>query len=133
MINFPELIINLPTKMNEMETIDWKEEANHVIQDVKDLVQMIQLSDHQPDDKCIYLSVITKERKDYTIKLCQFGFCVVSRKINTPKATESDVIYYETPYSLLASISNSYCESFGNKLRQKLEKLQANPKYAGRE
>ncbi|KAL1465070.1 hypothetical protein WDU94_004665 [Cyamophila willieti] len=120
--------------MNDMDTINWREEANHVIQDVKDLVQMIQLSDQQPDENCIYLNIITKERKDYTIKLCQFGFCVVARKINSPKPiNESDVVYYETPYSLLASISGSYYESFGNKLRQKLEKLQANPVYAGRE
>uniref|UniRef100_A0A8D8REF8 GSK3-beta interaction protein n=2 Tax=Cacopsylla melanoneura TaxID=428564 RepID=A0A8D8REF8_9HEMI len=130
-----ELVIHLPTKMNDMDTINWRDEANHVIQDIRDLVQMIQISDQQPDDNCIYLNMITKERKDYTIKLCQFGFCIVARKINSPKpVNESDnVVYYETPYSLLASVSGSYYESFGNKLRTKLEKLQANPVYAGRE
>lgn len=120
--------------MDESQTIDWKEESAHVIQDVKDLVQMIQVSDQQPDDKCIYLNIITKERRDYTVKLCNKGFCVVARKINTPKSSnEGDEVWFETPYSLLASISNSYHESFGNKLRKKLEKLQANPVYAGRD
>lgn len=120
--------------MNDLQTVNWIDEANHVIQDVKDLVQMIQISDDQPDDKCVYLNLITKERRDYTIKLCELGFCVVSRKINSPNViNESDIVYYETPYSLLSTISNSYCESFGNKLRQKLEKLEANPVFSGRE
>ena len=80
----------------------------------------------QSDNSCIYLNITTVEDLKLTVQLSVQGFCVVSNehdKIEPPKNEEDEITYYETPYSLLDSISPGYREAFGNKLASQLRKL----------
>jgi len=108
----------------------WKEEAQAVIKDVKEQVKDINISDKlQSDNSCIYLNITTVEDLKLTVQLSVQGFCVVSSnehdQITEPQGDNEDdeVTYYETPYSLLDSISPGYREAFGNKLASQLRKL----------
>ena len=84
----------------------------------------------QSDNSCIYLNITTVEDLKLTVQLSVQGFRVVSSNehdfIETKDdATEDDdeVTFYETPYSLLDSISPGYREAFGNNLASQLRKL----------
>jgi len=111
----------------------WKEEAQAVIKDVKEQVKDINISDKlQSDNSCIYLNITTVEDLKLTVQLSVQGFRVVSSNehdqiIETEDDVEDDdndeVTFYETPYSLLDSVSPGYREAFGNKLASQLRKL----------
>jgi len=112
----------------------WKEEAQAVIKDVKEQVKDINISDKlQSDNSCIYLNITTVEDLKLTVQLSVQGFRVVSSNehdfIETKDTIEDDdenseeVTFYETPYSLLDSISPGYREAFGNNLASQLRKL----------
>jgi len=109
----------------------WKEEAQAVIKDVKEQVKDINISDKlQSDNSCIYLNITTVEDLKLTVQLSVQGFRVVSSNehdfIETKDDTTEDdeeVTFYETPYSLLDSISPGYREAFGNNLASQLRKL----------
>lgn len=75
------------------------------------------------------MNITTVEDLKLTVQLSVQGFCVVSSsehdQIIEPQGDNEDdeVTYYETPYSLLDSISPGYREAFGNKLASQLRKL----------
>ena len=86
----------------------------------------------QSDNSCIYLNITTVEDLKLTVQLSVQGFRVVSSNehdqiIETEDDVEDDdndeVTFYETPYSLLDSISPGYREAFGNNLASQLRKL----------
>lgn len=61
------------------QIIDWSEEANAVIRDVKSHVKRIEISEKLiSDGSNIFINLETKENKFLTILLDQFGFQIVS-------------------------------------------------------
>ena len=91
----------------------------------------------------IFLNLITKEDKEYTVELNSEGFKVVGFSFNTTDIDGWDwsrgmgfswntnncflcfsEIVYETPYSLLDNLSPAYREAFGQDLTDQLLKLQ---------
>jgi len=113
----------------------WTEEAQAVIQDVKSHVKTIQLSDklnqNNTNNGQIYFNITTLEGQNLTVKLNSQGFATVSLgshddviEIEDSAATEeTEQNYFETPYSLLDSISPAYRQSFTQDLFQKLNNL----------
>jgi len=102
----------------------WREEAAAVIKDVENYVQVILISDKlESSSHNIYLNVTTKEAKTFTVELSAQGFRVVGEEHNSTANPSEDI--FETPYSLLDSISPAYKEAFGNDLSTQLLKLQA--------
>ncbi|KAL2718242.1 GSK3-beta interaction protein [Vespula squamosa] len=85
---------------NEDKILDeeqWKLEAQAVINDIKNHVNDVKLSD----------------------RLC--SFTIVGNKHDD--ASNKGNQYFETPYSLLNSTSPQYRDSFGNLLLEKLKEL----------
>jgi hypothetical protein len=101
----------------------WKEEARGVIKDVEKYVKLVCVSEVLPSSRsCIFLNLTTREEKQYTIELTAQGFKVVANQHNTSTLTDETI--YETPYSLLDSISPAYRQAFGDHLTDELLKLQ---------
>jgi len=101
----------------------WKDEAKGVIKDIADYVQLVCVSETLPSCRSqIFLNLITKEDKSYTIALNPQGFKVVGYSLNTADTEGENV--YETPYSLLDNLSPAYRQAFGNDLTNQLLKLQ---------
>jgi len=110
----------------------WREEAAAVIKDVEKYVEVILISDKlESSRQSIYLNLTTKEAKTFTIELSAQGFRVVGDHHNSTSQASSGV--FETPYSLLDSISPTYREAFGNDLSNQLLKLQASRASLGGE
>jgi len=112
------------------ESKGWKEEAEAVIHDVKDQVKDIKISEKlQSTNSCIYLNITTVEDLKFTVELSPQGFVVVAKDVHdtiskTISETPSeDLTYFETPYSLLDSVSPGYREAFGKSLASQLRKI----------
>lgn len=100
----------------------WKDEAKAVIKDIEALVQTINVSEKLISNKHrIYLNIVTNENKPYCIELSPSGFRIVGNAFDVIDI-ESDQ-YYDTPYSLLSQISNSYTYTFANALISKLQNI----------
>ena len=74
------------------------------------------------------MNITTVEDLKLTVQLSVQGFRVVSSNehdqiIETEDDDNDEVTFYETPYSLLDSVSPGYREAFGNKLASQLRKL----------
>lgn len=113
--------------MNDEEQIlQWEAEAEAVIEDIKSFVNEISVARNVPPlVNGIYINLKTAENKMYCIEMSSEGFRVVGNNFDEiSDVSENSTPNYETPYSLLASLSPSYNVSFGNKLREKLTKLQ---------
>ena len=95
----------------------------------------------QSDEKKIYLNITTKENRNLTVRLDSCGFCIVCKDshnkieesfkegtqyhgVDIATDIQNDMIYFETPYSLLSSISAGYDKSFGEDLIKKLSDIQ---------
>lgn len=98
---------------------NWREEAKSVINDVKNHVQSIEISQLASNDRFIYVNLTTLENETYCIELSSSGFRIVgiSHDLNNIDSDE----YYETPYSLLSKISASFYQSFADELINKLK------------
>lgn len=106
-----------------LDAENWRLEANAVINDVKDHVSKIMLSEILlSTDKHIYLNLTTKENTSYCIELSGFGFRIVGDKYDMKNINCEE--WFETPYSLLNKISPLFCDSFGNLLSTKLRNLE---------
>lgn len=87
------------------------------------------LHSFQSSDNRIYLNITTIESKKITVELSCRGFAVVSETshdtidivINDDE--EDNLTYFETPYSLLDSISPGYRQAFGTNLANQLRKI----------
>lgn len=86
------------------------------------------------DDNGVYMNLETREGTNLTIELSAAGFRVCGHQFDTLASEQDQLdrpcseqpslsVYYETPYSLLDSISPSYRESFSNELAQRLNEL----------
>lgn len=108
----------------------WKDEAKGVIKDIAGYVLLVCVSETLPSSRSqIFLNLITKEEKSYTIALNPQGFKVVGHSLNTADTEGENV--YETPYSLLDNLSPAYRQAFGNDLTNQLLKLQKLQEEAG--
>jgi len=102
----------------------WKEEARGIIRDVEKYVQEVCVSDVLASDRgTIFLNLTTRENNRYTVELNSQGFKVVGASYDTNDLAKE--VIYETPYSLLDSISPAYRQAFGDDLTDQLLKLQA--------
>lgn len=103
----------------------WKEEAQSVINDIKQHVLEAQISEClESSDQKIHLNLATLENNKYCIELSASGFRVVGNDFNESNLSEGS--YFETPYSLLSSLSPQFHNSFGSALLMKLSALQEN-------
>jgi len=101
----------------------WKDEAKAVIKDIADYVLSASVSETLPSSRSqIFLNLVTKEEKSFTVALNPEGFRVVGHSLNTVDTEGENV--YETPYSLLDNLSPAYRQAFGNDLTTQLLKLQ---------
>lgn len=109
--------------MSDSEVENWEEEAKSVISDIKDHVTDVHVSEAlRNNEQKIYLNLKTLENNKYCIELSACGFRIVGKDFNTKNLDEDT--YFETPYSLLSSISPGFHNSFGNALSFKLRALQ---------
>lgn len=108
----------------EDEEIDFKVEAEMVIDDIGFAVEEISISNKLPSSReCVYLNILTKEHSSICVELSVSGFRIVSEKFDD-KQENSNSKYYETMYALLDSMSPGYTKSFGEALVRKLSSLQ---------
>lgn len=112
------------------ESQGWKEEAKAVIYDVKDQVKDIKISDKlQGTNSSIYLNLTTIEDLKFTVELSPQGFVVVAKDVHDTISSEisetpsEELTYFETPYSLLDSVSPGYQQAFGQSLCIQLRKI----------
>ncbi|KAF7490904.1 GSK3-beta interaction protein [Sarcoptes scabiei] len=121
----------------------WRSEALAVIDDIKPFVSQMSISNVLPcDTNGIYLNLEIKESNKFTIELSSAGWPIDLDKNDQQQQNKqhsstynSSVIkinddlsismqkYFETPYSLLDSLSPSYRNSFSNELVQRLAAL----------
>ncbi|KAL9985148.1 hypothetical protein ACROYT_G007518 [Oculina patagonica] len=107
----------------EEEEIDFKVEAELVIEDIGFTVDSISISKKLPSSReCVYLNVLTKESTSLCIELSVLGFRIVGDKFDE-KQESRDSKYYETMYALLDAVSPGYTQSFGEALVRKLASL----------
>ncbi|XP_031622164.1 GSK3B-interacting protein [Contarinia nasturtii] len=110
---------------NGCDAINWPDEANAVINDIKSHVRQLFISTIlPPTDLDIYLNCETLESKKCTIRLSNDGFQIVSNSFD--KIEDLNGYPYETPYALLNELSPAYINSFGNELTNALFNLQRN-------
>lgn len=106
-----------------LDEAGWKDEAAGVIKDISSYVTSVAVAENLPcSNSQIFLNLVTKENKNFTVALNPEGFKIVGFGLNTID-TDGETIY-ETPYSLLDNISPAYREAFGNHLTDELLKLQ---------
>lgn len=114
---------------SDEETLSWEEEANAVINDIQGHVKEVVISRSLPSTSLeIYINVQTLEESKYCIRASTMGFQIVgnsydNREIYEARHSEDYPYCFETPYSLLASISKEYNVSFATELSSKLENL----------
>ena len=80
----------------------------------------------QSTNTSIYLNLTTVEDLKFTIELSPQGFVVVSKDVHDTISIEvpsENLTYFETPYSLLDSVSPGYREAFGRSLASQLRKI----------
>lgn len=100
----------------------WREEAEAVIADIRDHVESVSVSTQLHSScKKIYINLTTLEKKEYCIELTGHGFRVVGNRHDSTEMEQGEV--FETPYSLLDSLSPGYRNSFGKALEMKLSCL----------
>ncbi|XP_055622305.1 GSK3-beta interaction protein [Toxorhynchites rutilus septentrionalis] len=110
-------------EFEEDEIIDWTKEANGVIQDIIRHVQVAQISHRwKPTDSEAYMNFTTLEGKQVCVKLNAEGLQIVGDQHDRIDQESPDNMKYETPYSLLSSISPAYTDSFGSCLAAELSK-----------
>ncbi|CAG0917858.1 unnamed protein product [Notodromas monacha] len=101
----------------------WRSEANAVIQDVSSGLLSAAVSEVlEITDGGIYINVSTLEGNKYCIELSPNGFAIVGNGFDVRDLKEKQ--YFETPYSLLDSLSPMYRENFYKQLSSKLEEVQ---------
>lgn len=100
---------------------NWKIEAQAVINDIKSHVKQIIISDKiKSTNQKIVLNLTTLEDELFCIELSGFGFRVLGKGYDS---SNNNGEYFETPYSLLNSLSPLFQQSFGNELLKKLNDL----------
>lgn len=112
------------------DLIEWQSEAQAIINDVKNHVKNIAVSDKLPSSRThIFLNLTTLEGRRMCVQISSAGFQVVgseyddntvARQVDQHSSHEE---IYETPYALLSVVSQGYTQSFGGELAKALQKL----------
>lgn len=106
----------------ELNKEQWKLEAQAIINDVKQHVTDIKISEKlRNNNQFFYLNLTTLEDLKFCIELSSAGFTIVGNEHDKISNRESE--HFETPYSLLNFVSSRYRDSFGNSLVHKLKQL----------
>ena len=111
---------------DNQQIIIWKEEVAAVINDIKNHVKEVIISDEiKSSNTEVYFNLETLENNRYLIKLSSEGFAIVGTNYNTINidVDVDEAKYYQTPYSLLSDISKKYVDSFGYNLIDSLNAL----------
>lgn len=117
---------------NEDENTHWAQDAKAIIQDVGKHVHYISIA-NLPRSNCnIFFNLTTLEMKDFCLELSAEGFKIVGEKHDSDEKRGKYSVY-ETPYSLLDSLSPAYRASFGAQLMMKLTEFQENQKNEHKE
>lgn len=112
--------------------MDWKAEAEAVIEDVNSFVSSIKIScTLESNDLMIFFEVVTLEMQEFTVKLDSSGFSIrdIERDEGRRKETfnsnnsHQNENVYETIHSLLEDKSVMYREAFARALIDKLAPL----------
>ncbi|KAK7603122.1 hypothetical protein V9T40_003121 [Parthenolecanium corni] len=107
-----------------MLDIKWDEEAAGVISDIKLFVKDVNVCQNQPNiDQMVLINLETFENEKFCIKLCANGFGVLDKRFNAEDSHDIEK-WYETPYALLAAISDSYFERFNQSLANRLKMIE---------
>ncbi|KAK4873093.1 hypothetical protein RN001_015122 [Aquatica leii] len=104
---------------NVLDKENWKQEAASVINDIKNHVKNVEISNLKNTNQRVYLNITTLESENYCVELSGQGFRVVGKAYDLVDLTDTE--YFETPYSLLSKISLNFYQSFGNELMSKLQ------------
>jgi len=107
---------------------NWKEEALEVAKDIYSCVTLVNISEElttQNQTTAAYLNIQTLENTAVTVRVNSAGFTVVGNSFdnNILETSNSTAGSFETPYSLLHSISPQYSETFAAQLHHKLSTL----------
>eukprot|EP00095_Tigriopus_kingsejongensis_P011302 maker-scaffold14_size734282-snap-gene-4.9 protein:Tk11302 transcript:maker-scaffold14_size734282-snap-gene-4.9-mRNA-1 annotation:"hypothetical protein TcasGA2_TC001128" len=112
-----------------VELARWPAEAQSVIADIQDHVQLIAISSVLKSTNTeIFLNLTTREQSKSTVHLSAEGFRVVGRAHNSHDPASEEPVF-ETPYSLLSSLSPGFNQSFANQLAQKLAVIAAQTRH----
>ena len=109
--------------------IDWRAEATEVSKDIYSCVTSVNLSEDlsaQHQKAAAYLNILTLENTSLTVRVNSAGFTVVGSSFDDNSLENTNpgsLVSFETPYSLLHSISPLYSASFAAQLHQKLSQL----------
>ncbi|KAL0122308.1 hypothetical protein PUN28_007207 [Cardiocondyla obscurior] len=105
-----------------LDAEQWRVEAQAVIDDVKEHVQDLRVSEKLTStNQLIYLNLTTLEGLRFCVELSAAGFAVVGNRHDDTSNVGNE--RFETPYSLLDFVSPQYKNSFGNALLDKLKEL----------
>lgn len=100
----------------------WEIEANAVINDIRNHVCEVFIASSLPNSLSgIYFNVETVEKKRFCVKLAGNGFQIVGYQFD--QSDLEDGMCFETPQSLMSSISPGFVNSFGQELSNKLAEL----------
>ncbi|XP_055599634.1 GSK3-beta interaction protein [Uranotaenia lowii] len=111
------------TSDSDDEVIDWSREAAGVIQDIRRHVKEAVISEKLPvTNSEAFINFRTLEDTELCVKLDGEGLQIVGDRFDSCDLESPVNMRYETPYSLLSSVSSSYVESFGNSLAEALSK-----------
>lgn len=106
-----------------LDAEQWRLEAQAVIDDVKEHVQDLRVSERLiSTNQVIYLNLITLEGLRFCVELSTAGFAIVGNR-HDDTSNAGNVERFETPYGLLDFVSPQYRNSFGNALLDKLKEL----------
>lgn len=124
----PHKTSNNPYDSDE-ELLSWEDEAAAVIRDIKNHVKKVFVSERLPSNTFeIYINLETIENSKYCIRSSGAGFQIAgndydSNLLYVERVSEDEPEVFETPYSLLSSISPGYNQSFASELQSKLQNL----------
>ncbi|XP_011405354.1 PREDICTED: GSK3-beta interaction protein-like [Amphimedon queenslandica] len=109
---------------SSIELIDFRAEGIHSLKDIGYAINEGRVSEVLPSSSSsVYLNIITQEDKEFCVLLDKNGYQVVGFKCDCVDEGLS-LSVYETIYSLMDSISDSYKVSFNTQLFNKLKHYQ---------
>lgn len=106
--------------------MDWKAEADTVIDDIRPFVSSARISKELESSKTrIYLEIVTFENRKMLVSMDAHGFCICDNDKEEHKVDDDDVEakVYETVNALLDDNSACYREAFAKALLSKINSI----------
>lgn len=98
--------------------MDWVEEANSVIDEIRPFVTKVQLN---PSSLWVQLDIETLESNILSVKLDESGFTVLEQTLDENDGTQKSHQTYESINALLSTVSPGYRKAFAEALISSLE------------